>query len=306
LHAGFTPVFVDVELDTLNIDPNKIAGAITENTRAIMPVHLMGKPAEMDSIMSIAKRYDLFVIEDAAEAHGSKYKSKNIGSIGHMAAYSLYVAHMISTVEGGIITTDNSDYAEILRSLRSHGRSCNCNSCIMNTGAITCSKRFRKGIDIRFMFERIGYSSKMNELEAAVGLGNIEAWPQYLARRRENLLYLLQHFRRYEPHLLTIYEEDHEFIGPHAFPLIVGKDEKFTRDELGDYLAKNGVDSRNMFLSMPTQCPGFAYLGYKFGLFPVSEYIGSNGLHIGLHQDLNTEHMKYFISIIDRFLSVYK
>lgn len=302
LHAGFTPVFVDVELKTLNIDPEGIEKVITDRTVAIMPVHLMGKPAEMDSIIAIAKKHKLAVIEDAAEAHGSIYKKRNIGTIGEMAAYSLYAAHMISTIEGGVITTNNPDYAEIIRSLRSHGRSCNCQSCVMNSGAVTCAKRFKGGIDKRFIFERVGYSSKMNELEAAVGLGNIEAWPKYLATRRENFLYLLKRFKKYEPLLLTISEEEHEFIGPHAFPIIIGKGANFTRDELAERLSKRGIDSRNMFLSMPTQCPGFKFLGYKLGQFPVAEYIGSNGLHIGLHQDLNTEHMQYFIDILDEFL----
>lgn len=302
LHAGFTPVFVDVELDTLNIDPDKIEEVITNRTRAIMPVHLMGKPAEMNKIMAIAKKHKLFVIEDAAEAHGSVYKGKNTGTIGDMAAYSLYVAHMISTVEGGIITTNNADYAEILRSLRSHGRSCVCKSCIINKGEQTCAKRFKCGNDIRFIFQRIGFSSKMNELEAAIGLGNIEAWPKYLSQRRENLLYLFKRFKRFEPELITFSEGKHELIGPHAFPIIVGEKAKFTRDQLVNYLSKHGVDSRNMFLSMPTQCPGFAFLGYKLGQFPVAEYIGNNGLHIGVHQGLNSEHMQYFIKVIESFL----
>jgi len=302
LHAGFTPVFVDVQMDTLNIDPDKIEAAITKKTRAIMPVHLMGKPAEMDKIMAIAKEYKLCVVEDAAEAHGSVYKGKNVGTIGDMAAYSLYVAHMISTVEGGVITTDNSDYAEIIRSLRAHGRSCNCSSCVMSSGAVTCKKRFKGGVDNRFIFERVGYSAKMNELEAAIGLGNIEKWPKYLKRRKDNLNYLMGHFNKYHPYLMTFKIEKYEEIGPHAFPVIVGRDAIFTRDELVNYLSERGIDSRNLFLSMPTQCPGFRFLGYKLGQFPNAEYIGENGLHIGLHQDLDLKHMKYFIEVVDSFI----
>ena len=305
LHAGFIPVFVDVELDTLNIDPAKIEAVITEKTRAIMPVHLMGKPAKMDEIMSIARKHKLMVIEDAAEAHGTKYKGKTVGAIGDMAAYSLYVAHMISTVEGGIITTNNPEYAEIIRSLRSHGRGCSCHSCILNTGDISCAKRFRNGFDSRFTFERIGYSSKMNELEAAIGLGNIEVWPLYLAKRRENLNYILARFSKFEPYLTTIKEEEHEEIGPHAFPFILGKEVKFTRDQLVDYLTENGIDSRNMFMSMPTECPGFAFLGYKLGEFPITEYIGANGIHIGIHQDIGIEQCEYFLNILDKFMANY-
>ena len=118
LQAGFTPVFVDVDRKTLNIDVAEFEEKITKKTKAIVPVHLMGKPADMDRINSIAEKYNLYVIEDAAEAHGAVYKGRNIGTLGDMAAYSLYVAHIISTVEGGIITTGNSDFAEILRSLK--------------------------------------------------------------------------------------------------------------------------------------------------------------------------------------------
>jgi dTDP-4-amino-4,6-dideoxygalactose transaminase len=303
LQAGFTPVFVDVEMDSLNIDPGGIEGVITDKTRAIMPVHLMGKPAKMDEIMAIAKKYKLFVIEDAAEAHGSVYKGRNIGTIGDMAAYSLYVAHMISTIEGGIVTTNNPEYANVIRSLRSHGRACSCKSCVINTKDAKCAKRFINGMDIRFVFERVGFSSKMNELEAAIGLGNIEAWPKYLARRRENLLYILSRFDKYLPFLHTIHEEAHEVIGPHAFPIIVDKNAGFTRDELVDDLNKNGIDTRNMFLSMPTQCRGFEYLGHKLGDFPVSEFIGTNGLHIGIHQDLGQEECQYFLDVLDRFMA---
>jgi dTDP-4-amino-4,6-dideoxygalactose transaminase len=124
LQAGFKPMFVDIDRRTLNIDPLKIEDSVTEKTRAIMPVHLMGKPADMDAINTVAKKYGLYVVGDAAEAHGAIYKGRNIGTLGDMAAYSLYVAHIITTVEGGIIATDNADYAEILRSLRSHGRAC--------------------------------------------------------------------------------------------------------------------------------------------------------------------------------------
>ena len=274
LQAGFTPVFVDIERHTLNINPDKIEEVITPKTRGIMPVHLMGKPAEMDKIMDIARRHNLYVIEDAAEAHGGKYKGREIGTIGDMAAYSLYVAHIISTVEGGIVTTDRHDFADILRSLRSHGRFCKCEQCVFNLGAIKCDKRIVGGVDKRFFFERIGFSAKMNEMEAAIGLGNIELYDEILQTRRKNLKYLMDNFREFEQHLVTISEEDYEQIGPHAFPLTVCEGASFTRDELAEHLKKKDIDSRYMFMSMPSQCPGFAFLGHKLGEFPESGICG--------------------------------
>ena len=302
LHAGFKPVFVDIERETLNIDPSKIEKVITKKTRAIMPVHLMGKPAKMDIINKIAKKRNLFVIEDAAEAHGAVYKRKNVGQWGDMAAYSVYLAHIITTVEGGIVTTDKEEFAEILRSLRCHGRACKCKVCVVNTSNGYCSKRFKHGRDIRFIFERVGYSSKMNELEAAIGIGSLKMYQNIIDKRRHNLLTMIKRFQEFDNYIFSIKQEKDELIGPHAFPVIVREGAPFTRDQLVDYYEKNGVDTRDLFTSMPTQCPGFAYLGYKLGDFPHAEFIGNNGLHIGVHQDITDKHINYLVQITKKYL----
>lgn len=308
VHAGFTPVFVDIERDTLNIDPAQIEAAITEKTRAIMPVHLMGKPAEMDAIQVIAQKYHLAVIEDAAEAHGALYKGRKIGAIGDLSAFSLYVAHIVSTVEGGVIATNNERFAEIVRSLRSHGRACACRVCVLNTKQAYCPKRFATpdGEDRRFVFERIGYSCKMNELEAAIGVANIPIYHDIVTKRRQNLLYVLERFERFSPYLKTISEAPHEQIGPHAIPIIIQEDASFTRAQLTQYLEERGIDTRTLFASMPTQCPGFAYLGYQPGQFPNAEYMGKYGIHIGVHQDLGLDAMEYVLSTLTKFLETFQ
>jgi dTDP-4-amino-4,6-dideoxygalactose transaminase len=305
VHAGFTPVFVDIERHTLNIDPTKIEAAITERTRAIMPVHLMGKPAEMDTINAIAKKHGLLVVEDAAEAHGALYRGKPAGSLADLAAFSTYVAHIITTGEGGVVTTNSGEYGDILRSLRSHGRNCTCTHCIMNTDDVTyCAKRFRGpgGEDVRFTFDRIGYSCKMNELEAAIGIGAMEVYDDILAKRHANLMHVLERFDRFAPFLSTIQEEPHERIGPHAIPIIINEGAPFTRADLTRHLERNGIETRTLFASMPTQCPGFGYLGYALGQFPVAEYLGHHGLHIGVHQDLGIEEMEYVLETIGQFI----
>lgn len=305
VQAGFKPVFVDVRRETLNIDPDLIEDSITPRTRAIMPVHLMGKPAEMDRINDIAARHGLFVIEDAAEAHGAMYKGRPAGTLADLGAFSLYVAHIITTGEGGAVTAKSEEHAEILRSLRSHGRACKCEQCTLNTSSGFCAKRFTEsGEDIRFVFERIGYSCKMNELEAAIGLGNMERYEDILQKRRENLLYVLDRFDRYQPFLSSIREEAHEVIGPHAAPILVNEEAPFTRDELAGYLERNGVETRTLFASMPTQCPGFSYLGRRLGEFPEAEYIGRSGLHFGVHHELEIEDMAYVLDLLDRFLEM--
>ena len=186
LQAGFTPVFVDIELDTLNIDPKKIEKVITPKTRAIMPVHLVGKPADMDEIMRIAKNHKLYVIEDAAEAHGAEYRDKKIGTFGDMACFSLYAAHIVTTIEGGMLITDNEKMAQAARSLRNHG------------------------MEGKFQFKRIGFSSKMNEIEAAVGLGNIEIFHDILEKRRANLRYFIKAFAKFDKYFWYLKEGPHE------------------------------------------------------------------------------------------------
>jgi len=278
LQAGLTPVFVDVERETLNINPDKIEAAITPRTRAIMPVHLMGKPAEMDKIMAIAKKHKLHVIEDAAEAHGAEYKGQKIGSIGDMACFSLYAAHIVTTIEGGIIITNNEQMAEAARSLRNHG------------------------IDGKFRFKRIGFSAKMNEIEAAVGLGNIDIFHHILETRRRNVRYLIKQFARFDRYFWCLKEDSHEVLGPHAFSMILKPGLNFTKDEFVTFLEKEGVDSRNLFYSIPTQTPSYEFMGHKLGDFPETEYCSDHGTHIGCHQDIELSQCDYAVEVVERFL----
>jgi dTDP-4-amino-4,6-dideoxygalactose transaminase len=278
LQAGFTPVFVDVERETLNIDPKKIGNAVTARTRAIMPVHLMGKPAAMDEIMGMAKEHKLYVIEDAAEAHGAQYKGKKIGTFGDMACFSLYAAHIVTTIEGGMLITGNEKMAEAARSLRNHG------------------------IDGKFQFKRIGFSAKMNEIEAAVGLGNIEIFQDILEKRRANVRHLIKAFAQFDKYFWYLKEEHHEVLGPHAFSIILKPGVNFTKDEFVTFLEKEGVDSRNLFYSIPTQTASYQFMGYRKGDFPESEYCSDQGTHIGCHQDVGEAQMDYVVQVVEKFL----
>jgi len=276
--SGLKPVFVDVTRETLNIDVTKIEKAITKNTRAIMPVHLMGKPADMDSIRAIARKHKLVVIEDAAEAHGAEYKKEKVGAIGDMACFSLYAAHIITTIEGGIVITNNAKMADAVRSLRNHG------------------------IEGKFTFKRIGFSAKMNELEAAVGLGNIKIFHKILEKRRRNVLYLIKGFERFNKYFITLNEEAHEKLGPHAFSIILKSGLKFTKDEFVSCLDAEGIDSRNLFYSIPTQCASYSFLGFKKGDFKEAEYCSDHGTHIGCHQDLEIPQLDHVVNTVEKFL----
>ncbi|MDE2222199.1 MAG: DegT/DnrJ/EryC1/StrS family aminotransferase [Candidatus Omnitrophica bacterium] len=278
LQAGFTPVFVDVKRETLNIDPEKIEKAITPRTRAIMPVHLMGKPAAMDEILGIAQKHDLHVIEDAAEAHGAEYKGRKIGAMGDMACFSLYAAHIVTTIEGGMLITNNERMAEAARSLRNHG------------------------IDGKFQFKRIGFSAKMNEIEAAVGLGNIRIFHDILEKRRANVRHLIKAFKKFDDYFWYLKEDRDEVLGPHAFSLILKPGLNFTKNEFVTYLEKQGVDSRNLFYSIPTQTASYEFMGHEKGDFPEAEYCSDHGTHIGCHQDVGIGQMDHIIATVEGFL----
>jgi len=271
LAAGFIPKFVDIKVETLNIDPSKIEKAITKRTRAIMVVHTMGKPCEMDSILKIAKSYDLKVIEDACEAHGAIYKEKIIGTIGDMGTFSFYAAHLIVCGEGGMVVTNNDEIAKLIRSIKSHGR---------------------PPKSIYFDFQRLGFNSKMNDLEAAIGLEGLEYFDKTFNKRKRNLYKLLELTKELSEYFYFLKEEKFEKVSPHAFPLVL-KDKKYDCSKLYHYLESKGIQCKTLFGSLPTQHKAFKFLNYKYGQFPAAEYVGKNGLHFGIHHYLNNNDLLY-------------
>ena len=279
LAAGFTPKFVDIELETLNIDPNKIEAAITDKTRAIMLVSTMGKPCEIDTVMKIARKHHLIVISDDCEAHGAMYKGQYLGNLVDMATYSFYVAHVVSSGEGGMVVTNRDDMDMVLRSVKSHGRPFG---------------------SIYFDFQRIGFNSRMNELTAAVGIEGISQFRQTFDIRKRNLKTLLTLTAPLKEYCYFLREEPYETVSPHAFPVVL-KDKKFDRQKFYQYLSNHGIQCKTLFGSLPTQHRAFRFMGHKLGDFPVAEYVGDNGLHFGVHQYLTEQDLVY----ISETLSAY-
>ena len=284
LAAGFIPKFVDIERETLNIDSDKIEEKITSKTRAIMAVHTMGKPCNMEKIMNLAKRNKLYVIEDSCEAHGAQYKGKYIGQWGDMASFSYYAAHLICCGEGGMVSTNNEGMAGILRSIRSHGR---------------------KPDSIYFDHERYGLNFKMNDLEASVGLPQIEDFWNTFNKRRENLYYLLDKTKDLKEFIFFNKEEDYEVVCPHAFSVTL-KDPKYDYKALYKFLEDNSIRCKRNFGSMPTQHGAFSFLGHELGEFPEAEYVGDKGLHFGLHQYLTKEDLNYASDVLHKYFERFK
>ncbi|MCP4230104.1 MAG: DegT/DnrJ/EryC1/StrS family aminotransferase [bacterium] len=307
MHVGLQPVFVDINRENYNINPSKIEEAITDRTRAIVAVHNFGRPCDMDAIMDIARRHGLTVIEDCAEAHGAKYKGFLLGTIGAMGTFSFYVAHILTTGEGGMLITDDPQRAEIFRSLRAHGRSCVCRVCIMNTDSAYCSMRFSadengETVDSRFFNERIGFSAKMNEMEAALGIEAMEQIDEIIAARREIMAYFNDAFERYSDWLHIFEEGPGEYISPLSYPLLVQLEAPFTRSEITKYLERKGIDTRPAFGCIPTQQPAYSWMDYEPGDFPEAEYVGKNGFYIGCHQNIDEEDRAYVVKVFEEFL----
>lgn len=303
VHAGFVPRFVDVDPRTWQIDPEQILAAITERTCAIMPVHLFGKPAPMDEILDIATQHGLAVVEDAAEAHGARYKGRVVGTLGIMGAFSFYTAHIITTGEGGAVLTADEDLAGVLRSLRAHGRACKCEVCRLNVSSDYCPLRFEYGedVDTRFFFERLGYSEKMNELEAALGIEQVARLDEIVDARRANLFYLNEQLAEFAEVFQFLTEDAHERLSPLAYPLVIRPGAPFTRREITQYLEHHDVDTRPMFGSIPTQQPAYAFMGHRLGEFPHAEFVGDQGFYVGVHQNLSREDLDTLVTHITDF-----
>ncbi len=308
IHAGFTPVFADIDVETYNVTAQTLERVITPRTRGFLPVHLFGRPAPMDPIMELASAGKYTVIEDAAEAHGARYKGRLVGTIGQMGTFSFYVAHIITTGEGGAVITDDDELDALLRSVRAHGRACSCKICRLNTGAGNlCEKRFLDDendavYDGRFRFERIGYSAKMNDLEAALGLDQVERLDAIIAKRRHNMKSLTAGLTQFQEHLVLFDDQNQdELISPLVYPILIRPSAPFSRKKLTRFLEDKGIETRPMFGSIPTQQPAYNYLGFKLGDFPNSELVGASGFYIGVHQNLIQEDIDWVINVFGDF-----
>lgn len=301
LHAGLTPVFVDVDTQTYNLNPALIERAIDENTVAIMPVHLFGQPCEMDSILEIARRYNLKIIEDCAESHFAAYKGRKCGSFGEVAGFSTYVAHTITTGVGGLVVTDDREIMEISRSLLAHGRACTCEKCVATDPQKVCPLRMKTKIDKRFTFVRLGYSYRIGELEGALGLDQLENRNLIMTARRQNAAYFTENLSDVQNFLQLPYCPDyveHSFM---MYPVVIKRDAPFSRKEITRYLEKNNIETRPMMplLNQPIYIELFGDIEKNY---PVAEWVNNNGFYFACHHCLTRAEIDKIISCIHEFL----
>lgn len=282
--AGLIPKFVDIKKETLNIDESKIEEAINENTVAIMPVHTMGRMADMRIICDLAKKYNLVVIEDSCEAHGAMYSDgitkDYVGNWGDMSIYSYYIAHLVCCGEGGMVSTNNDEIADILLSTRSHGRPAN---------------------SLYFDHQRMGLNSKMNDLEASIGLEAIDVFWDTFWSRHKSMKKMRNAAKGFEDAAWFSEEDEGNVNCPHGFSItckIRGHIEK-----VKSVFDKYNIHHKRNFGCIPTQHRAFADMGYKLGDFPNAEWVGDNGIHIGCHQYLTEENLDRICTAIKESLS---
>lgn len=292
LHNGLKVRFVDVDPDYYEIDPAKIESAITSKTRAILPVHLFGQPCDMDPIWKLAKEHDLKIIEDSCETMFASYKGRPAGSLGDIGCFSTYVAHLITTGVGGLNTTNNPEYAVKIRSIMNHGRDSIYLS--IDDDDQKSAEEMKMIIARRFSFVSLGHSFRATEMEAALGLAQVEDWQSLIMPRRENARLLTEGLRDVD-HVIQL-----PAIRPHAehsfmmYPLVL-KNEK--KERVVNFLEHHGIETRDM-LPLTNQPVYKKLLGVKEEDFPVAKWINENGFYIGCHQDLTQEQVAYMIKTV--------
>lgn len=278
IHAGAKPVFVDIDPNTYNINLSLLEKAITPRTQAIIPVHLYGQPADMDPILQLAKKHDLLVIEDAAQAHGAEYKGMKAGSIGHAAGFSFYPSKNLGACgDGGAVVTNDDNLALRLHKLRNHG-----------------------GVE-RYQHDLIGYNSRLDALQAAalgIKLRYLNEWNQ---QRQE-------HAKLYNQLLLNlsglITPITPEILGgiTHIYHLYVIRLETGSRDKLQQYLYEQGIQTGIHYPKPLHLIPAFAYLGHREGDFPIAEKYSQQILSLPMYPELQPWQIEWVSEQIGNYM----
>ncbi len=269
LYLNARPMFADVDPSTLNLDPTVIRKKVTTKTKAILPVHMFGHPADLDPILEIAEQHGIYLVEDAAHALGAKYKGNPVGSIGHVACFSFYGDKIITTAEGGIALTNNEELAEKMRMLRNHGMD-----------------KHRK-----FHHPILGYNYKMSDIHAAIGLVQMQKLPRYIQKRRANVDYLNNQLGDLELKLPT--EQDYAFNVYYAYHLITDKGKAHAIT----YLEKQGIETRPLLSLIPEQ-PPYQNRGYNSHDYATAENAHQKGFYVSNSPLLTQDELQYIASTL--------
>ena len=269
VYTGATPVFADIDLETYNIDPDTIEDLITDKTKAILPVQLYGQSADMDKIREIAKKHDLLVIEDAAQAHGAMYNDEKVGNMGDMACFSFYPTKNMTTSEGGMITTNNKELAEKARVFRAHGS------------------------NIKYKHDEIGYNFRSSDIAAAIGLAQLDKIDEFNEKRINNANYLNEGLKNVEGVITPASPENRKHVY-HQYTIRVTKG---NRDDWVDILTENGIGSGIHYPIPLYNQPIYKELGFT-GSAPNAELAADTVISLPAHPSLSKEDLDLVIEAV--------
>lgn len=274
-YTGATPVLIDSEPCTWNMDVEQLAGKVTPRTKAIIPVHTYGHPVDMDPLLELAEKHGIFVMEDAAEAHGAEYKGRRAGGLGHAGGFSFYANKIITTGEGGMITTNDAKFAALTHNLRDHAFS---------------SER-------HFWHKYVGFNYRMTNMQAAVGLAQTEQMNDFIERRRRNAALYTQLLKEI-PGIVTPPEAGWAKNVFWMYSILVEDEFGLTRDQLRAYLARHGIETRTFFIPMHLQ--PIYYEAFKGQPYPVAEMLCQRGFYLPSASSLTVQQIEYIAGIVQQ------
>jgi len=305
LQAGCVPVFVDVDIPTYNIDPALIEGAITGKTRAIMLAHTLGNPYNLNVVTELARKHRLWLIEDCCDALGSTYDGKMVGTFGDIGTLSFYPAHHITMGEGGAVFTSNPELKRILESFRDWGRDCYCAPGKENT----CGKRFGwelgslpKGYDHKYTYSHAGFNLKITDMQAAVGVAQLERAPDFIAARKANFRYLSERLASLEEFVVLPQATPGSDPSWFGFLMTIRENAPFDRVDLVKYLDQHKIGTRLLFAGNITRQPYFEGRVYRIaGDLRRTDIVMNNTFWIGVYPGLTTQMLDFVAERLETF-----
>ena len=307
LQYGLVPVFVDVDIPTYNIAPGMIEAAVSSRTRAIMIAHTLGNPFDLGEVMRVAEKHNLWVIEDCCDALGATYRGKGVGTFGHIGTLSFYPAHHITMGEGGAVFTDKPRLKRVIESMRDWGRDCWCAPGVDNT----CGKRFcRKlgdlpmGYDHKYTYSHCGYNLKITDMQAAVGLAQLDRLEGFIAARQRNFDLLTAMLKRHEDVFILPQATPDSQPSWFGFPITLRDGSPVSREALIRHLDEQRIGTRLLFGGNLIRQPYMRGREYRVvGELTNADLVTERTFWIGLYPGLGESHLHFVTETISNFIN---
>jgi CDP-6-deoxy-D-xylo-4-hexulose-3-dehydrase len=303
---NLVPVFVDVSLGDYTAIPDQLREAIGPKTRAIMMAHTLGVPFDLDVATDLAKKHDLWLIEDNCDSLGSRYRDRLTGTFGNLATCSFYPAHHITMGEGGAVVTNDESLARIVRSFRDWGRDCYCAGGENNTCGTRFSQQFGslpRGYDHKYVYSHIGYNLKVTDMQAAIGCAQLQKLDAFIAQRRANFDRLMEMLRPYEDRLLLPSATAHSEPSWFAFVISVRDQAGFTRDDLTRFLEANRVETRSLFAGNLLRHPAYQGIPHRIVRdLANTDRVMNQTMFVGVYPGLDRARLDYMGDVFARFM----